>query len=62
MPGSIKVTSQVGVGTVFVITIPFEIAQEQEEDEEIAETYDIHGIQKTLQKFKTKRDVENREK
>lgn len=29
MNGSIEVTSQVGVGSVFVITIPFEIAQEQ---------------------------------
>ena len=36
MNGSIEVTSQVGVGSVFVITIPFEIAREQKKDEEIA--------------------------
>ena len=44
MNGSIEVTSQVGVGSVFVITIPFEIAQEQKKDEEIAEKYDIRGL------------------
>ena len=32
MNGSIEVTSQVGVGSVFVITIPFEIAREQKKD------------------------------
>ena len=44
MHGSIEVTSQVGVGSVFVITIPFEIAPEQKEEEKIAEIYDIHGL------------------
>ena len=44
MNGSIEVTSQVGVGSVFVITIPFEIAQEQKKDKEIAEKYDIRGL------------------
>ena len=44
MNGSIEVTSQVGIGSVFVITIPFEIAQEQKKDEELAEKYDIHGL------------------
>ena len=44
MHGSIEVTSQVGVGSVFVITIPFEIAQEQKRDEELAEKYDIRGL------------------
>lgn len=44
MHGSIEVTSQVGVGSVFVITIPFEIAQKQKKDEELAEKYDIRGL------------------
>ena len=44
MNGSIEVTSQVGVGSVFVITIPFEIAREQKKDKEIAEKYDIRGL------------------
>ena len=44
MNGSIEVTSQVGVGSVFVITIPFEIAQEQKKGEETAEKYDIRGL------------------
>ena len=44
MNGSIEVTSQVGVGSVFVITIPFEIAREQKKDEEIAEKYNIRGL------------------
>ena len=44
MHGSIEVTSQVGVGSVFVITIPFEIAREQKKDKEIAEKYDIRGL------------------
>ena len=44
MNGSIEVTSQVVVGSVFVITIPFEIAREQKKDEEIAEKYDIRGL------------------
>ena len=44
MNGSIEVTSQVGIGSVFVITIPFEIAQEQKRDEELAEKYDIRGL------------------
>ena len=44
MNGSIEVTSQVGIGSVFVITIPFEIAREQKKDEEIAEQYDIRGL------------------
>ena len=29
---------------MFVITIPFEIAPEQKEEEKIAEKYDIHGL------------------
>ena len=44
MNGSIEVTSQVGVGSVFVITIPFEIAEKQKKDEEIAEKYNIRGL------------------
>ena len=44
MHGSIEVTSQVGVGSVFVITIPFEIAEKQKKDEEIAEKYNIRGL------------------
>ena len=44
MHGSIEVASQVGVGSVFVITIPFEIAREQKKDEELAEKYDIRGL------------------
>ena len=44
MNGSIEVTSQVGVGSVFVITIPFEIAEKQKKDEEIVEKYDICGL------------------
>ena len=42
MNGSIEVTSQVGVGSVFVITIPFEIAQKQKKDEKLAEKYVVH--------------------
>ncbi len=37
-------TSQVGVGSLFVITIPFEIAQEQKKDRGNAEKYDIRGL------------------
>lgn len=44
MNGSIEVISQVGVGSVFVITIPFEIAREQKKDKEIAEKYNIRGL------------------
>ena len=44
MNGSIEVTSQEKVGSVFVVTIPFEIAEKQKKDEKIVEKYDICGL------------------
>lgn len=46
MGGSISVTSQEGVGSVFTITLPFEIAPEpgKEQSEEPKLTADIHGL------------------
>ena len=46
MHGEIKVTSEKGMGSTFVITIPFEIAQKKEQPvaEKIAEQADIRGL------------------
>lgn len=46
MHGEIKVTSEKGMGSTFVITIPFEIAQKKEQPvaEKIVEQADIRGL------------------
>lgn len=45
MQGSIEVQSEVGVGSVFIITIPFEIAEEAGgKDESCAQNYQINGL------------------
>lgn len=46
MHGEIKVTSEKGMGSTFVITIPFEIAQKKEQpvDEKMVEQADIRGL------------------
>lgn len=45
MQGSIEVQSEVGVGPVFIITIPFEIAEEAGgKDESCAQNYQINGL------------------
>lgn len=44
MGGTIEVTSKTDVGSTFVLTIPFEIAQNEPEKKKTAETFQIKGL------------------